>query len=54
VYNFKKRAYIEMLEKRMIMRMFLHRREEATGGWEELQNKELHKLWSSPGIIRAI
>jgi hypothetical protein len=54
VYNFENRAYIGMLENRMMGRMFVRRREDATVGWEKLQNKELHKLLSSPDIIRTI
>jgi hypothetical protein len=26
----------------------------VTGGWRELQNEELHGLYSSPSIIRVI
>jgi hypothetical protein len=26
----------------------------VTGGWRKLHNEELHKLYSSPNIIRAI
>jgi hypothetical protein len=27
---------------------------EVTGGWREMDNKELHNLYSSPSIIRVI
>jgi hypothetical protein len=30
------------------------KRDEVTGGWRELHNKELHNLYSSPSIIRMI
>jgi hypothetical protein len=30
------------------------KREEVTGGWRELQNEELHNLYSSPSIVRMI
>jgi hypothetical protein len=29
-------------------------RDEETGGWRKLHNEELHKLYSSPSIIRII
>jgi hypothetical protein len=30
------------------------RRDEVTGGWINLNNEELHNLYSSPSIIRMI
>jgi hypothetical protein len=30
------------------------RRDEVTGSWRKLHNEELHKLYSSPSIIRLI
>jgi len=30
------------------------KREEVAGGWRRLHNEELHKLYSSPNVIRAI
>jgi hypothetical protein len=30
------------------------KRDEVTGGWRKLHNKELHGLHSSPDIIRVI
>jgi hypothetical protein len=30
------------------------KREEETGGWRKLHNEELHKLYSSPSIIRMM
>jgi hypothetical protein len=32
----------------------LYRRDEVTGEWRKLHNKELHNLYSSPNIIRMI
>jgi hypothetical protein len=34
--------------------MFGPKRDEVTGGWRKVQNEELHKLYSSPSIIRII
>jgi hypothetical protein len=34
--------------------MFGQKRDEVTGKWRKLHNKELHDLYSSPSIIRVI
>jgi hypothetical protein len=34
--------------------LFGPKRDEETGGWRKLHNEELHKLYSSPSIIRII
>jgi hypothetical protein len=36
---------LRVFENRML------RRDEVTGGWRKLHNKELHNLYSSPNII---
>jgi hypothetical protein len=41
-----------VFEKRVLRRMFRPQRDEMTGGWRKLHNQELHKLYSSPIIIR--
>jgi hypothetical protein len=38
----------------MLGRIFGPMRDKETGGWRKLQNEELHKLYSSPSIIRII
>jgi hypothetical protein len=38
----------------VLRRMFGSKRDEVTGGWRKLHNKELHYLYSSPSIIRII
>jgi hypothetical protein len=38
-------------ENRMLRRIFRSKRNEVTGGWRKLHNKELHNLYSSPIII---
>jgi hypothetical protein len=43
-----------VFEKRMLRRVFGPKRDEETGGWRKLLNKELHNLYSSPTIIRMI
>jgi hypothetical protein len=41
-------------ENGVLKRIFGPMREEVTGGWREMHNEELHKLYSSPSIIRMI
>ena len=38
----------------MLRRIFGSRRDEVTGEWRKLHNKELNDLYSSPNIIRVI
>jgi hypothetical protein len=38
----------------MLRRIFGPKRNEETVGWRKLHNEELHKLYSSPSIIRII
>jgi hypothetical protein len=37
-----------------VLRLFGPKRDEVTGEWRKLHNKELHDLYSSPSIIRII
>jgi len=38
----------------VLRRIFGPRRDEVTGEWRRLHNKELHDLYSSPNIVRVI
>jgi hypothetical protein len=38
----------------VLRRIFGPKRDEVTGGWRKLHDEELHKLYSSPSIIRMI
>jgi hypothetical protein len=38
----------------VLRRIFGPKRNEVTGEWRKLRNKELHGLYSSPSIIRII
>jgi hypothetical protein len=40
--------------KRMLRRIFVPKRDEVMGGWINLNNEELHDLYTSPSIIRII
>jgi hypothetical protein len=45
---------LRVFENRVLRRIFEPKRDEETGGWRKLYNEELHKLYSSPSIIRII
>jgi hypothetical protein len=38
----------------VLRRIFGPKRDEETGDWRKLHNEELHKLYSSPNIIRGV
>jgi hypothetical protein len=37
-----------------LSKIFGTKRNEMMGGWRKLHNKELHDLYTSPGVIRVI
>jgi hypothetical protein len=43
-----------VFENRVLRRIFGPKRDEVTGEWRKLHNKELHNLYSSPAIIRQV
>jgi hypothetical protein len=43
-----------VFENRVLRRIFGPKRDEVTGEWRKLHNKELHYLYTSPSIIRII
>jgi hypothetical protein len=43
-----------VFENRVLRRIFGSKRDEVTGEWRKLHNKELHDWYSSPNIIRII
>jgi transcription termination factor 2 len=43
-----------MFENRVLRTIFGPKRDEVTGEWRKLHNKELHNLYSSSSIIRII
>jgi hypothetical protein len=45
---------LRVFENRVLRRIFGPTRDEVTGEWRKLHNRELHNLYSSPDIIRQI
>jgi hypothetical protein len=45
---------LRVFENRVLRRIFVLRRDEVTGEYRKLHNKELPDLYSSPSIIRII
>jgi hypothetical protein len=45
---------VRVFENRVLRRIFGPKRDEVTGEWRKLHNKELHDLYSSPSIIGMI
>jgi hypothetical protein len=45
---------LSVFENRVLRRIFGPKRDEVTGEWRKLHNKELRDLYSSPSIIRII
>jgi hypothetical protein len=43
-----------VIENRVLTRIFGPKRDEVRGGWRKLHNEELHRLYSSPSIIKMI
>ena len=43
-----------MFENMVLRRIFGPRRDEVTGEWRRMHNKELNDLYSSPNIVRVI
>jgi hypothetical protein len=41
-------------ENWLLKRIFVTRRDDVTGEWRRLHNKELYTLYSSPNVIRVI
>jgi hypothetical protein len=45
---------LRVFENRVLRRIFGPERKEVTEEWRRLHTKELHDLYSSPGVIRVI
>jgi hypothetical protein len=45
---------LRVFENRVLRKIFEPKRDEVTGDWRRLHNKELHDLYSSPVIMWVI
>jgi hypothetical protein len=45
---------LRVFENRVLRRIFGPKRDEVTGEWRKLHNKELHDLYSSSSVMRII
>jgi hypothetical protein len=45
---------LPVFENRVLRRIFGSKRNEVTGGWTKLHNKELENLYSAPNTVRMI
>jgi hypothetical protein len=45
---------LRVFENRVLRRIFGPKRDQVTGEWRKLHNKELHDLYSSPSVIKII
>jgi hypothetical protein len=50
----KEECRLRVFENKVLRRIFGPKRDEVTGEWKRLHNKELHALYSSPNIIGVI
>jgi hypothetical protein len=50
----RKECRLRVFENRVLRRIFGPKRDEETGEWRRLHNKELYALNSSPNIIRVM
>jgi hypothetical protein len=52
--NLREEHRLRVFENRVLRRIFGPKRDEVTGGWRKLHNREFHNLYSLPCIIRMI
>jgi hypothetical protein len=50
----REECWLRVFENRVLRRVFGSRRDEVTGEWGKLHNKELNDLYSSPNIVWVI
>jgi hypothetical protein len=50
----RKEYRLRVFENKVLRRIFGSKRNEVTGEWRRIHNRELYALYSSPNIIRVI
>jgi hypothetical protein len=50
----KEARRLRVYENRVLREMFGAKRDEVTGEWRKLHNKELNDLYCSPNVVRVI
>jgi hypothetical protein len=50
----REECWLRVFENKVLRRIFGPKRDEVTGEWRRLHNKELYALYSSPNIIGVI
>jgi hypothetical protein len=53
VLTLKEERRLRVCEKRVLRKIFGHKRKEVVRGWRRLHQEELHKLYVSPNIDRV-
>jgi hypothetical protein len=54
VARIEEECRLRVFENMVLRRIFGPKRDEVTGEWKRLHNKELYALYSSPNTIRVI
>jgi hypothetical protein len=49
----RKEGRLKVFKKRVLRRIFASKRNEVTGEWRKLHNKELNDMYCSPIIVRV-
>jgi hypothetical protein len=52
--TFREEHRLKVFENRVLRRIFVPKRDEVTGEWRKLHNKELRNLYSWRSIIRTV